>query len=512
MYQKKSLKVFLYSLLVTGMFFSGCGGGSEPSTNQGGNNPPDNNNSNNNPPITNKFKYRKISIAGSSITQGNIEQIGNNGDEGYLGEKSYVGNVEKYFRENIADTIGPDELSSANQVEDELMSYQGKIKVYNEGIELKGSLKASDEIAISYAGSNVKTVVSLKVDGKQYDDYTIPMGDYKPVKKTFDDTNAGFYKAFRETNPKAVKIWKLDDNKAHSFSLIVKQGELHLNFITNHMYYFQNAGVGGFEVSDLLRKTQQGTYSNSTVKDIIAFNPDLFILESGTNDAKTWATEIKLKADPNADAPSTNRWIVDDPIAFDVDGNNIVINHNVNVHKGDVVIMGEYNNDIQNMAIGIVASDSNSKRIKLSKVITYQNQQVHEGNSIPSDIVKKCRIKSIKTWEDRVKVVISDIKNSLNHSLTVGIGTSGVPNYYNPQSGKTEAQPPFTPRRLLGYREKAKILAQENGWFFIDFFQRILKVNPSVDDAHTWTYGDNTHPNEDGRVYFGEAVIKALNL
>ncbi len=509
MYQKKSFKYYLFTILTVGLLSTGCGGGSTTvvSENPGGGNAPDNN-----PPITqNKFKYNKISIAGSSITHGNIEDSSNDG-EGYLGEKSYVGYVEKYFRENIADTLGPDELPVDENVEDEPMSYQGKIKVYNEGIELKGTLEASDEIAISYAGSNIKTVVSLIVDGKDYGDYTIPMGDYKPVKKTFDDTNVNFYKAFRETNPKAVKIWKLDENKVHSFSLIVKQGELHLNFITNHMYYFQNAGVGGFEVSDLLRKTDQGTYANSTIKDIIAFNPDLFILESGTNDAKTWATEIILKTNPDADAPSTNRWIVDNPINFNIDGNYIVINRNVNVQEGDVVVMGEYDNDIQNMAIGIVASNSNSNRVKLSKIVTYQNQEVHELNRLPENIVKKCRIKSIKTWEDRVNIVVNSIKKSLNHTLTVGIGTSGVPNYYNPQSGFYKSQPPFTPRRLLGYREKAKILAQENGWLFVDFFQRILKVNPSVDDTHTWTYGDNTHPNEAGRTYFGQAVIQALNL
>ncbi len=476
------------------LILQGCGGGGT-STESNVITPPDsNNNSNPSSPIINEssFKYNRISIAGSSITHGNIENASNDG-EGYVGEKSYVGVVEKYFREEVANTMGPDQLIDADGEIAEPMSYEGVLKVYNARTELTGQLDTSDEITIVYAGTGEHTVVELEVDGVKHE-YTIPDGTYTPEKKVFDDSNVDFYKAFRQTNEKAVKTWKLSTNKPHSFTLRVKEGTLHLNFITNHMYYMQNAGVGGFEALDFLNDTRQ----HSTVEDIIAFKPDLFLFESSTNDAKTWIGE----SNPN-EAPSANVWRVENPIDFTSNGKQIILNQNIQVKKGDVVIMGEYEGDIQNMFIGIVANNTNSNVISLSKIVSYEGKRVTEINELPEGI-QKCRIKDITMWEDRVKEVIREVKAGVTHQVTIGIGTSGVPNYYDPQVSNN------TPRRLLGYREKGEILAQENDWLFIDFFQEILNVEAGVDTDHKWTYGDNTHPNENGRNLFGKAVIEAL--
>ena len=469
------------SAAVLVILMSGCGGGSS-----GGS------------ASSNKFLFNKISIAGSSITHGNIENSANNG-EGYLGELSYVGQVEKYFRENIADTVNPDELTGADDEIPNPMCYLGKMKVYYAGSETSGKLAASDEIAIVFGGSSDTTRIQLDVDGESFT-YTIPKGSYLPVKKTYDDTNVHFYKAFRENNPQAVHTWQLKSDKPHTFHLKVLSGELHLNFITNHMYYFQNAGVGGYEAKDFLNTTRD----HSNLKDIIAFDPDLFIFESSTNDAKTWEKDH----DQTDGEESTNKWIVEDPVSFSSQGKTITVRHSVNVHKGDVVVMGEYNGDIQNMVTGIVASDSNGKDISLFKIVSYAGQKATEVSSIPQNIVKKCRIKSISVWEERVRNVVQQLKNGVGHTVTIGIGTSGVPNYYDPY-----IHPEYSnaARRLLGYREKGKMLAAENGWVFADFFQKTLKIEPGVDSEHKWSYGDNTHPNEQGRVLFGQAIIEAMS-
>lgn len=483
----------------------GCGGGGTAqgtgSSSSGGSS-----SGGENPPEQNYFNYRKISIAGSSITHGDISDETNKG-EGYLGEKSYVGEVERYLREEVADTIGPNELPNADDTIDELMSYQGKIKVYDAGTVLHGTLAASDEIAIAFAGSDRPVSISLEVDGSVYD-YTIPAGDYLPVKKAFDDSSETFYFAFRETNPQAVKVWKLDTKKAHTFDLVVKRGALHLNFITNHMYYMQNAGVGGFEAKDFLSTSR----THSTVNDIIAFDPDVFIFESGTNDAKTWQKELQLKTNPGIDAPSTNHWIVEDPVACSISGKTITIPQAETVEKGDVVIIGDYKGDIQNMIVGVVGTNSNGNTISLSKIVSYSGQLAHEVSSVPAGIARQCRIKSIKVWEERVKEVVQKVKNGVGHSLVVGIGTSGVPNYYDPDPAKNNpyTNTPYSPRRLLGYREKGEIMADENGWLFVDFFQHTLSVEPGVDVNRKWSYGDNTHPNDPGRRYFGQAVIDSI--
>ena len=493
--KRRFLQIFA---LMTALLMTGCGGGGSPKSSGGGGGPGPN------PTPTKRFKYDRISIAGSSITHGDIES-GDNEGEGYLGEKSYVGEVEKYFREKVADTVGPDELPAADDEILTPMSYQGKLKVYGENTVLQGTLKASDEIAIAFGGADTDTVVELTVDGVTYP-YTIPAGDYLPVKKTFNDTNVDFYKAFRENNSDAVKVWKLPEDKVHTFTLKVVSGELHLNFITNHMYYFQNAGVGGFEANDFLSTSRQ----HSTVGDIIAFDPDLFIFESSTNDAKTWEVEIGLRNGTSQEAPSTNEWIIEDPVPFTGSGKTITIGQNRVVRKGDVVIMGEYDGDIQNMAVGIVAENSTGKTITLSKIVSYAGQQVTEVNAVPQGIAHKVRIKRIKVWEDRVKEVVRRVQSGVGHSIVVGIGTCGVPNYYKPGSHPPYSEPPYTPRRLLGYREKGKMIAEENGWFFADFFKHTLAVEPGVDASKKWSYGDNTHPNDKGRVYFGNAVIEAL--
>ncbi len=470
----------------------GCGGGGSSTSD-----PVPGSTSNPLPGKSDIFKFNRISIAGSSITHGNIED-GNNNGEGYLGEKSYVGYVESYFRENIADTIGPDDLNGENSVIETPMSYKGKLKLYNAGTKISATLKASDEIVIVFGGSDERTVVNMEVDGKNYGDFTIPTGNYLPVKKMSEDN--GFYKAFRINNPQAVKSWKLDENKAHNFTLTVKEGTLKLNFITNHMYYFQNAGVGGYEAKDFLSEFRE----HSTYKDIVAFNPDLFIFESSTNDAKTWAV------DAAGSEESTNRWIIENPESCNTDGKRVILTHNINVAPGDIVIFGNYigdsgQGDIQNMVVGIIESASTGNSIQLSKYISYSGQRVHEVSALPQEIEKVCRIKNISMWENRVKELVQKIEDGVGHNVVVGIGTSGVPNYFEPPRPNPE-----TPRRLLGYREKGEILAKENGWFFVDFFQNTLAVEPGVDYNHKWTYGDNTHPNEPGRTYFGQAVISAL--
>ena len=53
-------------------------------------------------------------------------------------------------------------------------------------------------------------------------------------------------------------------------------------------------------------------------------------------------------------------------------------------------------------------------------------------------------------------------------------------------------------------------MADENGWLFVDFFQHTLSVEPGVDVNRKWSYGDNTHPNDPGRRYFGQAVIDSI--
>jgi len=464
------------------LFFQGCGGGGSGNNNGDGNDDIEY-------PAGKTFKYNRISIAGSSITWG----------QGYLGEKSYVGEVEKYFREEVADTLNPRELKalgSYTSTSDEPFSYQGELITYTAGSSISGTLEASDEITIVYGGSNA--IVEMEVDGQVCGTKTIS-GDFKPVKVISPtnevDTETGNVRSFRETEPRSVtKICQNLENKEHNFKLTVKSGELHLNFITNHMYFFQNAGIGGYAASTILGGAN-AWFPHTTTDEVVDFDPDLFIFESSTNDAQKWIDEMQ------GGYTGTNHWKLESPTAFTIvkdRSNQIKLSSfpTEPVVAGDVVIMGAYNGDINTLAVGIVAkADSN--------IITLQD-------NIPTNIEKMCKIKSIKTWEDNVKEVIKRVKNGVGHTLKIGIGTSGVPNYFFP-NGSNAINPNF-PRRLMGYREKGIAMANDNGWMFFDFFNKVKAFNPGVDNGtNKWSLGDNTHPNAtNGYRLFGEAITDVL--
>ena len=511
-----NFKLGMYSLAISSaLFFIGCGGG-ETNTRTGndGDNPSGDVNSGGDTVSAGKFKYNRVSIAGSSITWGGSGQ-----DGGYLGEKSYVGEVERYLREEIADTLGPDELKGP-EIPDNY-SYGGKLKRYAAGTTIKGNLKASDEIIIVYGGSNA--TVEMEVDGQVCGTHTI-RGSFSPVKilnPRNQKDGVGQIRSFRETDERAVNvICKNLPNKSHKFKLTVKSGELHLNFITNHMYYMQNAGIGGYRASDLLK--EKAEVKNTTTDQIIAFKPDLFILESATNDAQPWATE---------GVKSTNNWKIETPTSCSVQGNKVLTLNTSGISKGDVVVIGTYTGDIKTMAVGIVSGISGSDIVLEERVTNYGGSQV-SGQT-------QCRVKDISSWSDDVKEVVKRVKAGVGSAVKVGIGTSGVPNYWNPVNlpfslysitsdrsdyEKEKANFIGSPRRLLGYREVGERLASEKGWMFFDFFKATMAKNSGVDKGHndpnshaanpwvdpTWSIGDNTHPRKEGYAVFASAITEKI--
>ncbi len=251
-------------------------------------------------------------------------------------------------------------------------------------------------------------------------------------------------------------LLKLDSNGSHNFTLKVKAGELFLNFITNHMYLFQNAGVGGTSAATLKVQTGEAI----TIDQIRAFDPDLFIFESSTNDARI-----------------ANNWIRENVNFTNSATNKITLQGSTpSILPGDIVVMGEYNENINNIVVGIVSSwDSNNG------IITFTTD-------VPATSVKICDIKRISTWENDVKVIINKVSANVSHSIQVGIATCGVPNLDN--------------RRLMGYREKGIMMSEDNNWMFFDFFKKTLGEAWSTDNTHTNTIL--------GQELLGEAITDVL--
>ncbi len=579
MKQVSIIKQYILGLtLISTMIFQGCGGGNTPT----------NGNPSGDTPIVDKpiggetgeYKYNKVTIAGSSITWG----------QGYLGEKAYLGEVEKYLRDKVATTIIPTNGTPINDA----MSYKGKLyKFTGAGTEISGIIRG-DEISIAYAKErgNAGATVEMFIDGVRQDTFstkgediqssvtniegdgekvafdlgrahtfdhnvpqqygtgsinTVECGDsvvnngwmiirkevgkaihhfivfknapngnfdisykygenIKPVKSSVDNIEQSIESTlestcgekysertppipdqsldFRQTDERAVKTWGKLDYKDHNFTLKIKEGgseEFILNFITNHMYYFQNAGISGATAEDLDPNLSYNERNPNlrTTEQIIAFEPDLFILESSTNDALTWARE-------QAGEIGTNEWIVQNDNCTPYANKIIFTSTDSTPQKGDIIVIGRYNNNIDNIAVRIIDSwNSSTKTATFTKSLTSND---FNGNS--------CQIKRITKWENNVKKVVDKVIEDVGNTLKVGIATSGVPD--------------LNDRKLMGYREKAEIMANDNGWMFFDFFQKTYDwkvANP----GSQWSYGgDDTHPNAEGIVLFGVAITDVL--
>ncbi len=328
----------------------------------------------------------------------------------------------------------------------------------------------SSNFSVSYKyGKNIKPVKS-SVDNTQQNIGTPIESTYGELSSTSlsEDLNPKRGLDFRQTDISAVKTWNLDSYGDHNFTLKVTNGEFLLNFITNHMYFFQNAGIGGAEAKDLLEKSAGN--NARTTNQITAFKPDLFILESSTNDA----------------ANGTNEWIESrDNREFTlVASNKIKLANTIDsIRAGDIVVMGDYDGDINSVAAGIVSAVNGDELTLVSNV--------------PSDIRNFYKIKRISKWENSVEEVINEVKSGISHKVKVGIATCGVPN--------------LRERQLMGYTEKGKLMAKQNGWMFFDFFQKILAVEPGIDVDKKWSFGDNTHPNDNGNRLFGKAIKEVLS-
>lgn len=95
---------------------------------------------------------------------------------------------------------------------------------------------------------------------------------------------------FRQTNEDAVIIYRFLEDKQRNIKLKIKglypgaSGTPYFlfNFATNRFFYFQNAGIGGFKLSDL-NKSLQNQYLRNWQR-IVSFNPDNVVLSICNND------------------------------------------------------------------------------------------------------------------------------------------------------------------------------------------------------------------------------------
>ncbi len=559
-----------------------------------------------------EIKHIRISVAGSSITSG---------DNTLIGEDSYVGQVEKYLREELATTLMPSQLHSntlPDIYEDESMCYRGILAKYKgTGTTISGELDG-DELSLAYAkerGNLGASVIELYIDDVLYDTFStydervavkmysltfesdhkkryFDLGhaftydhkvyvngrrqkghinyefngkrgkdqndgitpsfdgdDYmiirklsekgevhhfllfrkpprsgevkisfwagesiKPGKSTvanlkmqigsglespFGEGSRAYDAAkkeniasgldFRQTDERAVKTWIFNKKKKRNFTFKISaldrraegsEAEFFINFVTNRMHYVQNAGIGGFTASDFLQK---GTLTS--IEQIIAFQPNVFILESGTNDAN-YLDNI----------PTTNQWLARDKRDFRLEPHKVVFNDfdpDNKPQRGDILVFGEYQDRIDNVAVRVIEKWSDAEKT------AYFDKAIENVGFYQS----LCQVKRIAQWEENVENIINKVQNGVSYPILLAIATGGVPNLQE--------------RHMAGYHEKGIMFAKRLDIKYIDFYKKTYAFNGGLKERglpveERWSYGDNTHPNPNGRYLFAETVIETL--
>ncbi len=284
---------------------------------------------------------------------------------------------------------------------------------------------------------------------------------------------------FRETDARGVLGWSFSRFAKRRFTLKVigrdprvqsssETPALFLNFATSRMHHIQNAGIGGFRADSFLKP-----YGSLTSHfNVSAFNPDLILIESCTND--DWATneyhawtehqwdkttlfnidsqlflqdiqkvgETYHVKDSRLDIESITPFSM--VLSSQADINNVVV--------GDFAVIGDYKGDNSQVTVRIITGvDIASRTVSWGREL--KTSEVSYIQAL-SDL-KVAQIRGVPKWAANVREVISRMQVN-NPDAKLIIATGGVPN--------------LRVRRLEGYREIARELARTEQHGFVDFY------------------------------------------
>ncbi|MDT8419339.1 MAG: hypothetical protein RQ754_02820 [Desulfuromonadales bacterium] len=275
---------------------------------------------------------------------------------------------------------------------------------------------------------------------------------------------------FRASDERAVHTWKFDTQASRTVRLQI-QGldsratgatpELYLNFATNRMHHVQNAGIGGWTAGALISDTG---LRNTT--EIARFQPDIVLLESGTNDDwsvhawTAWVTRANITEQAVKDLGSSlhlqqityngvDDYTVQDsrlPITA-IDAFSVTLDPAgatfTNVQAGDVVILGDYQGDNRRLAARILSGwDAGTYTATWKRPLSAD--ELAHIDALSDLVGTTAQIRTIQGWADNVAGALDAVLDRIPRALT-GIVDMGPPNY--------------DMRRLTGYPEKAEILA-----------------------------------------------------
>lgn len=291
---------------------------------------------------------------------------------------------------------------------------------------------------------------------------------------------------FRQSDPRAVMTWHFADTKSRAFRLVVRQldtratgttPELWLNFATNRMHHFMNAGIGGWSAPLFVSDAKLNNYSY-----VLDFQPDIVFLESGTNEdnqsnsssvpyhqnkawvTRTGLTDAQVRNDDsanyfNAVTATSGTYTVQDiriPItaitkrSATFDGTGATFN----VAVGDALVIGDYKNDNRRVATRIVKTwDAGTRTATWEKPL--DARELAHINAL-SDLVGGYAFFANDTaWTGAIDTIVAGFR-AQNPQVEIALGSSGIPNFHD--------------RSIEGYRELLREKARALGTDFMDFY------------------------------------------
>ena len=284
---------------------------------------------------------------------------------------------------------------------------------------------------------------------------------------------------FREVDERAVKTWRFAESKTRAIVLKISglavgaSGTPYFafNFATSRMLWFQNAGIGGWKSKLFNENTALCSY-----RQIVDFNPDVLIYESGPNDdwdvkghklstIQNGLTLTQLRATRTFPAKSIayqsgsstydfQKWvgkieaIETGRVLILADSTHVI---NTTPAVGDVVMIGAYFSNNKEYVSRLVKSyDPATRWITFDRPI---NKRDYIYSSLGQFVGMEVRVRDLSVYVNETRKLIDSIRASVP-DVKVAMLPNPLPNLQD--------------RELWGYPEKLDELADVLDAYTVD--------------------------------------------
>ena len=258
---------------------------------------------------------------------------------------------------------------------------------------------------------------------------------------------------FRASNPNSFFIHKFTEYKNRHFKIVLEGGSANpymmINFATNRYHNIMNAGIGGWDLKDLISSSNK---LNKWTQFFKWFKPDFIFQESMTNDDWQFNTrrikrdigEItleQLRVMPQLEVNSITyneftekyRVYMCTGIISSITTTSLISTDIINTQTqvGDIVRIGNYYGDMhQIICRKITEINLTTGEIKWLEPIITDN--ILNIDTIEDLIGKEINIRNLDTYKSYYETLINNV-HSVSPNTNIVIVHNGLPNLYTRQ-------------------------------------------------------------------------------